>query len=293
MPLSIATWNVKDLFEPSAQRLAYLAWVLGEVDADVLGLQEVGTNRALDALLEAAASLGYRHKVVGTPDKRGIRNALVSRLRLVEGRVHTCDALEFPRFAASDPPPFGARVPLRRGVVHARVEAPGLGEVHALVAHLKSGRALPLEGASGAPVEPRSSRERSEGALRALVWRASEALFVRGLVDQVQATNGEARVVVLGDMNDAWGSLPLRIVAGDGEGALAPCADRVPAEDRWSFIYDGVKAQLDHILASSPLAARLEGARFLNEEVRDHGALPSQAFPTLDSDHAPLVARFA
>jgi exonuclease III len=88
-------------------------------------------------------------------------------------------------------------------------------------------------------------------------------------------------------------------------------------EQRFSIRHDGGRAQIDHILASAPLVARLRAARFFNDELREHAPLPSdgrsqaspgpgqdveesqaspagatEAAPTVDSDHAPFVARF-
>jgi hypothetical protein len=66
----------------------------------------------------------------------------------------------------------------------------------------------------------------------------------------------------------------------------------VAPEARWSILHGTAKEQIDHVLASPTLFARLEMARFLNEELRDHTKIPPERLPTADSDHAPLVVRF-
>jgi endonuclease/exonuclease/phosphatase family metal-dependent hydrolase len=229
-------------------------------------------------------------------DARGIRCALVSRLPVVASRVHTAVALSFPVYREGDPPPFGERIPLRRGIVHARVEAPGLGAVDVIVVHFKSPRPVELRDAAGVPIEAKTPRARAEGSLRSLAWRAAEALHTRGIVDGVLASEPRALVAAVGDMNDVPGSTVVRAVQGEGDGALNDCAWRVPQEARFSAIHDGKRIQIDHVLATDRLYARLTGARFLNGELREHVA--SAAFPggeerqTVDSDHAPLVARF-
>jgi endonuclease/exonuclease/phosphatase family metal-dependent hydrolase len=295
MPFSLATFNVKDLFDPEPKKLANLAALLERMDADVVGLQEVGSEAALEALVQRVPSLGYAERVIGPPDKRGIRNALLSRLPIARARLHTAEALEFPRFVVGDAPPFGARVPLRRGVVQARVVAPGAGEVDVFVAHFKSGRAVPMLDPTGAPLAPESDRERGEGLLRALVARSAEALFVRGLADFALKSDLRAKIAVVGDLNDTAGSLPVRIVAGLDVGAptyLASCAGIVAPNARGSIVHEGVREQIDHVLASPALFARLTAARFLNEELRDHTKIPPDALPTADSDHAPFVVWF-
>jgi len=302
MPLTIATFNVKNLLAARDDRqrailpakLDYVAAALRSCDADVVGLQEVGPAELARAVRDRLPG-DYGEPVLGTPDARGIRCALLSRVRVIEARVHTAEALSFPVFAAGDPAPFGARIPLRRGVVHALVEAPGVGQVHVLVVHFKSPRPVPERDASGAAVEPRTARERAEGALRGLVWRAAEALHVRGVVDAELSRDASARVAVVGDMNDTPGSIVLRTLCGDGPGtlgALMDCTTSAEPSARFTVLHEGRRVQLDHVLASARLHERVESARFENAALREHGATSADEEPTVDSDHAPVVVRF-
>jgi endonuclease/exonuclease/phosphatase family metal-dependent hydrolase len=301
MGLTLATFNVKNLLEldgPAVlfEKIAWIAQRLRECDADVVGLQEIGPpellGRVLDELLRSGAG-GYLEPLLGTADARGIRCALVSRLPLVAARVHTAAALSFPVYCEGDPPPFGERIPLRRGIVHARVQAPGLGAVDVIVVHFKSPRPVELRDASGVPVEAKTPRARAEGSLRSLVWRAAEALHARGIVDGVLASEPGALVAAVGDMNDVPGSPVLRAIQGEGDGALRDCAWQVPQEARFSAIHDGRRIQIDHVLATDRLYAHLTRARFLNGDLREHFApAGGDEQQTVDSDHAPLVARF-
>ncbi|HEY6459107.1 MAG TPA: endonuclease/exonuclease/phosphatase family protein, partial [Polyangiaceae bacterium] len=143
MAVTLATFNVKDLLEPRVDaKLDWIAAAIARCDADVVGLQEIGPPSLLEAVVERipphGSRGGYAASLVGTADARGIRCVLLSRLPLLHAHVHTTEALPFPVFRVGDPPPFGARIPLRRGVVHARVDAPGLGLLDVLVAHFKS-----------------------------------------------------------------------------------------------------------------------------------------------------------
>ncbi|HEV3192594.1 MAG TPA: endonuclease/exonuclease/phosphatase family protein, partial [Polyangiaceae bacterium] len=279
VPLSLATFNLKDFFpQPGLDFAAKVAWtaaMIARLDADVLGLQEVGPPESVDALL--ASTPDYRSVVVGTPDARGIRCAVLSRLPIVRSYVHTAESLPFTVFQDGDPPPFGGRIPLRRGVVYGRVDAGAFGSVDVLVVHFKSRRAVPMKSASGAPLSPTTQRELGEGELRSMVWRASEALYVRGLVDEVFTAEPSARLAVIGDLNDVAGSTPVELVRGNdcSTGALSSCADRVALDQRFSIRHDGGRMQIDHILASAPLFARLSAARFFNDELREHAPLPS------------------
>src|SRR5436305_1999276 len=139
--VALATWNVKDLFEGPGldAKLEHLAERLAALDADVVALQEIGSEPALARL---AARLGYAPPMFATADARGIRNAALVRpgVGVRAWRVHTARHLDFPRFDPSDPPPFGERIPLRRGVLHVELAPLGL---HVFVVHFKSGRPVP------------------------------------------------------------------------------------------------------------------------------------------------------
>jgi endonuclease/exonuclease/phosphatase family metal-dependent hydrolase len=317
MTLTLATYNVKDLLEPRgdaarrifADKLDFIAEMLRICDADVVGLQEIGPPALLDAVLDRLAHLPggrtYGAPVMGTADARGIRCALLSRLPVLESRVHTAEALPFPVFREGDPLPFGSRIPLRRGIVHARVDAPGLGPIDVLVGHFKSSRPVPPRDAGGRELPATSAHVRAEGAVRSLVWRTAEALYVRRLVDDLLTRAGsEAPLAVVGDLNDVPDSPAVRAVRGQaGElGELFDCAASVDAAARFSTLHDGRATQIDHILASATLFARLETARFFNDDLRQHPPVPTVTVGesreggsegvTVDSDHAPLVTRF-
>ena len=296
--LSLATFNVKDLLPPASEtaraalpaKLDWIARMLRAVDADVVGLQEVGSAELLAAVAERMGSPTALHQVMGTTDARGIGCALLSRLPVLETRVHTAESLAFPVFVAGDSPPFGARIPLRRGIVHTRVETP-VGPVDVLVAHFKSSRPVGMRDASNQEVPPRTAREAADATLRSLVWRAAEALYVRGLVDQILEARPGARVAVTGDFNDVPHSTVLRCLRADAGavGALADCTTGVDPARRFSCFHGDSRVQIDHVLASESLRALLVGARFFNDSLRVHDVTDTLA---PDSDHAPLVVRF-
>jgi endonuclease/exonuclease/phosphatase family metal-dependent hydrolase len=303
MGLSIATFNVKNLLEPTTnaarailpRKLDAIAETLRACDADVVGLQEIGAAALLSQVLDRLpARGGYGEPVMGTIDRRGIGCALLSRAPVLEARVHTCDALPLPVFRDGDPPPFGARIPLRRGVVHVRVQGEGLGPVDVLVSHFKSARPVGARDAAGVERRPTTQRERGEGELRSQIWRAAEALFVRGCVDDVLAGSPDALVAAVGDLNETMDSWGVRALRGEGPGALLDASEGIPAELRFSTLHGGRRMQIDHVLVTAPLHARIQQALFINAALREHDPLPDSGdeTPTADSDHAPLVVRF-
>jgi endonuclease/exonuclease/phosphatase family metal-dependent hydrolase len=303
MALSIATFNVKNLLEPASdaaravlpRKLDAIAEMFRACDADVVGLQEIGTAALLSQVLDRLpARGGYGEPIMGTVDRRGIGCALLSRVTVLQAQVHTCDALPFPVFRDGDPQPFGARLPLRRGVVHARVQGQDLGPVDVLVSHFKSARPVRARDTAGVERRPATQRERGEGELRSQIWRAAEALYVRGCVDDVIAASPDALVAAVGDLNDTIDSWGVRALRGEGPGALLDASSGIPSASRFSTLHGGRRMQIDHVLVTAPLHGRIVQARLLNEALREHDPLPESGdeTPTTDSDHAPLIVRF-
>lgn len=297
MPLSLVTWNLKDFFDPRdeeerahfAARLAHLGPRLRALDPDVIALEEVGSAAVVEALLSAAGLSRHTERVLGSADARGIRNVIASRLPLDRSEVLTAEVLSFPKFHVDDAEPFPGRIPLRRGVPHARVRAPGIGPVDVLACHFKSQRAVSLHGPTG-PIEDTTAAGRAAGELRSLVWRSAEALFVRTACDQLLEGRAEGQVVVVGDLNATPDAMPLRVLRGGGAWALTDLTRAVPEAERFSIVHEGRREQIDHALATSELAARVQSVRFENGELRDHSAL-SEGTRALDSDHAALFVQ--
>ncbi len=90
----VGTWNLENLFRPSSEdgpgdeqayeaKLAELARVIGEIDPDVLAIQEVGDPEALEDLRERLDG-DWHTETSEFPDARGIRVGFLSRLALTE-----------------------------------------------------------------------------------------------------------------------------------------------------------------------------------------------------------------
>lgn len=305
MALSVATFNLKDFFAPrrDAERavveakVANVAANLRRASADVVALQEVGTPALVERLVTTElADLGYGAPLFGAEDRRGIRNAILSRLPILWSQVHTAAALPFPRFFEDDPDPFPGRIPLRRGIVHARVDAGGaLGEVDVLTAHFKSNLPAPLRRADGTEVASTTLREHGESAMRSLVQRAAEALYVRGLVDEVLTRLPDHAICVMGDLNDTVDSLPVRLLRGIdpmSRFVLRAVADDVPLDRRFSCYHGGGASLIDHVLLSERLHRAKREVAIFNEALRYHGPHVDDTPLTEDSDHALVTVTF-
>ena len=113
--------------------------------------------------------------------------------------------------------------------------------------------------------------------------REAQAQVVNDFVDEVLAVDPQAKVVVLGDLNEFSSEAPLDIVKGD-PAVLVDLADELlPAEERYSYNYEGNSESLDHLLATPALfAADAEvDVVHINAEFADQL-----------SDHDPDVASF-
>jgi hypothetical protein len=102
------------------------------------------------------------------------------------------------------------------------------------------------------------------------------AAFTRELLE----LDRNARIVVLGDLNDFPASDALTAFAAV---PLANLMQRVPADDRYTFVYLGNSQVLDHVLVSSALA---DGA-----EVDVVHANADHAADDRASDHDPVIVR--
>jgi endonuclease/exonuclease/phosphatase family metal-dependent hydrolase len=218
---------------------------------------------------------------------------ILSRLPIQWGQVHQAKSLPFPRFVEGDPEPFPGRIPLRRGVVHVRVEAMGLGEVDVLTAHFKSNLPAELKTADGKEVPDTTPHAIGESAVRSLVQRAAEALYVRSLVDGIFAHSPDHAICVMGDLNDTLESLPVRLVRGidtTSKHYLRAGAESIEEEGRYSCFHGGSQTLIDHVLLSERLHRALRSFEIHNEALRYHGPHVDETPMTVDSDHALCLA---
>ncbi len=301
MTLRLATFNLKDFFDARTEnermrvdtKVNGVAASLRRANADVVALQEVGSEALLAELVARVPELDYGACVVGSEDRRGIRNAMLSRLPVVWSRVHEARELPFPTFVEGDPEPFPGRIPLRRGVVQVRIDAPDFGELDVFPAHFQSNLPVPLQDREGRILVDRSPKGAGESAVRSLMLRAAEALYVRSLVDAAFAEDAERRICVMGDLNDTLDSLAVRLVCGVGPTslfALRSASELVPPEQRYSCIHARGRSLIDHILLSARLHASLRHAEIHNEALRYHGPYADGEGITEDSDHALCMA---
>ncbi|MBD2079343.1 cadherin domain-containing protein [Leptolyngbya sp. FACHB-17] len=110
--------------------------------------------------------------------------------------------------------------------------------------------------------------------------RNQQATIVRNFVQSILAINPNANVIVAGDLNDFEFSNPLNILKSGG---LNNLIETLPANERYTYNFEGNAQTLDHILVSKNLLNQLNGfdVVHINSEFVDQV-----------SDHDPSVARF-
>ncbi|MFN6483348.1 MULTISPECIES: putative Ig domain-containing protein [unclassified Nostoc] len=112
------------------------------------------------------------------------------------------------------------------------------------------------------------------------VQRQQQATVVKNFVQSILAINPNANVVVAGDLNDFEFSNPVSILESAG---LTSLIETLPANERYTYNFEGNAQTLDHVLVSKNLLSKLDGydVVHINSEFADQ-----------DSDHDPSLARF-
>ncbi len=299
--VTVATYNVLNLnplpeTEGRMDRLAgHIADRLGA--PDVVALQEIqdengtrggesdpetdatATLRALADAVEAAGGPAYGFfDVAPEPNTSGgvpggnIRNAYLFRT----DRVDTVDVVSLTPEVLED---AGARDPGSFGVGARRPLAATFtfgDDTFTVINNHFSSRfgSTPIFGA----VQPFVQAGEEE--------REAQSRAVNDYVDHLLAGDPDARIVVAGDLNTfEWtDDLAEMLPGGRGRGAaLENLVLRVPAERRYSYVFEGNSQVLDHVFVSPSLADAAEvRILHLNSVVPEDEAA---------SDHDPVVVR--
>jgi endonuclease/exonuclease/phosphatase family metal-dependent hydrolase len=119
--------------------------------------------------------------------------------------------------------------------------------------------------------------------------REAQATFVASAVAGLE--NFGAQVVVLGDLNDFQDSTAVSsdLVAGT---SLRNLWTKAPAQDRYSYSFNGMLQTLDHILVTKGLWKQTLGLEYVHFD-NDYYERNETTSPTKVSDHDPPVATLA
>jgi uncharacterized protein len=118
--------------------------------------------------------------------------------------------------------------------------------------------------------------------------REAQAAFVAEQVKALESAGGS--VMVIGDLN-AFQDSPSMEALRTGN-SLRDLWSKAPAENRYSFEYDGLLETLDHIFVTKKLAQQVEEIRYVHFD-NDYYQRDEETSPTGVSDHDPPVVRIA
>ncbi|BDI14752.1 hypothetical protein ANSO36C_05540 [Nostoc cf. commune SO-36] len=111
--------------------------------------------------------------------------------------------------------------------------------------------------------------------------RIKQATIVNEFVVNRLTTDPNANIVVLGDLNDTPDSQAIKTLEGN---KLENLVNKIPQDDRFSFIFRGSKEQIDQILVTANLFNKA------NPEI--NAVHVNAGFSRSASDHDPMIARF-
>jgi predicted extracellular nuclease/2',3'-cyclic-nucleotide 2'-phosphodiesterase (5'-nucleotidase family) len=120
-----------------------------------------------------------------------------------------------------------------------------------------------------------------------LPQRVDQASVINDFVAGRLASDPDANIVVLGDLNDFQFSDTLAALesGGDASQELFNLIESLPTSDQYTFIFNGNSQALDHILVSSEIAGKAPEIDIVHANV-DYGIDVGT-----ESDHDPVLAR--
>ncbi len=345
IPFSVMTWNVENLFFPAAsyekgtpgfesgprdetvyrRKVAHLQQVIRTEAPDVVALQEVGDPEVLYNLHEQLLDLFPFPPVVGLPDQRHSRVALLCRHEPITAATpiayHPQGLQRICSSSVDTTIPQEERA-LGRGLAIITFQL-GIHTIHVVTAHLKS-KLLTYNRPGNAKFVPRHEDERAREAGRALLRRTGEAVAVRAYINTL-IENTSDTLILMGDLNDGesaattqllLGQLDLwsnRIGPNDGKRlynlatvwsyAYSLRSNTTPQQkieaetfqrSLYSRVYRNHRELLDHILVTSNLAIPSVRASFacLVQGIKAIQNNPNERRGEFIPDHAPIIARF-
>jgi predicted extracellular nuclease len=314
VPLRIATFNLENLDDKPEDRLPILRSQLLRLQADILCLQEIhgqeepGQPRqllALQNLLEGTPYAAYQQAATLTTqgqvyDERNL--VILSRFAIVNFQQYRHQFAPAPSYrpVTANPPETEAKeVSWERPILHAQIQLPDDRLLDVLNLHLKSKRPTEISGQKIDNYTWKTASAWAEGFFISSMKRVGQALEARILLDRLFDAREDALIVVCGDFNADLDEVPVEAICGKLENTnndrliqrvLLPCEKTVPESSRYSYLHQGQKKLLDHLLISRSLLANYRSAEIHNELLHDE----SIAFATdrlyPESDHAPIVA---
>jgi predicted extracellular nuclease len=104
-------------------------------------------------------------------------------------------------------------------------------------------------------------KSKREGETETAPRRLAQAQHILGLVQELQAADAQAKIIVMGDFNDYELSVPMQTLA---EGGLFNALSQVPAAERYSFVFSGVAQLIDGLFVSPTLVDNITAVQIFH-----------------------------
>ena len=315
--MRIATFNIENLDFPLEHRLAVLRPALERLDADIICLQEVNSQKlrhtserrlkALEQLLDGTDYVDFERAETQSERHGGVASThnlvTLSRYPIVENRQiwhQRVPPAKVQLCSTGDPDASPTEVRFDRPFLVTEIDVNGT-RMHVINVHLRAPLASSIPDQKISAFSWKSIGSWAEGYYLSGIKRTGQALEVRLVIDEIFDADETAHIVVTGDFNAEEHETGPRIIAGAAEdtgnaelsGRSLVLLDRaIEPERRFSVIHYGRRQMLDHMFASHALYGRFRGAAIHNEALGDEVVGYSKGLEAAGSYHAALVATF-
>lgn len=239
--------------KPADERAAVLGLIAAE-HPDVLTLQEMGNAMVFAQFRDELrrAGLVYPYAELLARGRGDLNLAVLSRFPFAAVRHHTDESYSIGE----------AEVPVSRGFLDVDLQVTPSYRLRLLAAHLKSKVYHPLG---------QTEMRRNEARLLNKT--------VRGILEE----HPDVNLLVAGDMNDHYGSAPLREVAGRRGGRLTDLRPVDSVGDVWTVFMNETDeyCRFDYLFVSDGLLPEVKSSRVVRDPRTDQA-----------SDHRPLIGEF-
>ena len=321
MKLRIATFNLEEFADvngnsPSLEeRLRVMRPQIKRLNADIICFQEVDGQKsdgeqpqllALEKLLETTDYSNYYMTSTLTSERRVyIKTNLVtiSRFEILETEQYNNDFIPSPIYKKITANPEEDPKPIKweRPVLYAKIQVRPTLVIHLINLHLKSRRPTGIQGQMINEYKWRSGSGWAEAFFISSMKRVGQALETRYLVDNIFEDDEDANIIVCGDLNAHPDEVPVEAICGHTENTgnselnkrvMFSCEKSIPEPSRYTYLHQGQKRLLDHMLISLGMTQYYRKSEIHNETLHDESIAfaTDEKFP--ESDHAPFVAEF-
>jgi hypothetical protein len=120
--------------------------------------------------------------------------------------------------------------------------------------------------------------------------RTAQAAWNVSILKQIQTASPQADIIVLGDLNSFFNSAPLDTLRQAG---LQHVYDWLPEPHEYTYIFEGVAQNLDHILVTPALFDTISDVSVLHANADYALPSPGDESPQRKSDHDPVIVTFS